>query len=62
MIVSCGDCGYRSTRYDDRVTWYIGSVEFVFNRPFPNSYNAAGEQLQSGGINEIEEHPEQQNA
>ncbi len=40
---------------------YINSVGFVFKRPFRNSYNAAGEQLNSGRINEIEECPGLQN-
>ncbi len=35
--------------------FYIASVEFVFKRPFLNSYNLADEQLQSGGINELKE-------
>ena len=61
MIVGCGNCGYRNTRYDDHVAWYMGSVGFVFNRPFPNPYNAASEQLQSERIGEIEECLEQQN-
>ena len=39
---------------------YIDSVGFVFKRPFCNSYKAAGEQLQSGRIDEIEECPERQ--
>ncbi len=39
----------------------MGSVGFVFNRPFPNPYNAASEQLQSERIDEIEKYLEQQN-
>ncbi len=41
---------------------YIGSLGFVFNQLFPNSYNAADEQSQSERISELEEFPVLQNS